>query len=79
MLAFTSFEDGGSTVRLRVRERRPDGSLGPLSILSAENGNGGGPAAARGQRLGPGGRQLVRPADLRPAFDLVWVGTNFLL
>ena len=78
VVAFSSFEDGGGTLRLRVRERRPDGSLGPLSILSADNGNGGGPPKLA---VNAAGRSTAADsARLTPTgFDLIWVGTNFLL
>jgi hypothetical protein len=78
VVAFSSFEDGGATLRLRVRERRPDGSLGPLSILSADDGNGGGPPKLAVNASGQAAASWLARLDPM-GFDIVWVGTNFLL
>jgi hypothetical protein len=76
VLVFTSFEP--DTQRLRARERRADGSWGPISVVTADNGLGGGPPRlavnASGQAAASWSARLTSTG-----FDLIWVGTNFLL
>ena len=77
IFVFTTFEDGGSTERIRAREERADGHLGPLSIVSAENGNGGGTPRLAVNAAGDAAATWF--SRLTPTgFDLIWVGTNFL-